>query len=55
MPMKHKIHTGPQDGKFQCSHGEKRYLLDGKKVQTGPEKGKFQEYNKGKDKRYLLK
>ncbi len=54
--MKHQIHTGPQEGKFQTSHREKRYLL-AKRVQTGPKGGKFQEYRDSrgrKRERYLL-
>lgn len=53
--MQHKIHVGPQSGKFQVSHGEDRYLLAGKKVKTGPQGGKFQSYGKnGRKQRYLL-
>lgn len=50
--VNHPIKKGPNDGRFQCSHGEKRYLLEGK-VKTGPQGGHFQ--GKGDDKRYLLK
>jgi hypothetical protein len=50
--VNHPIKKGPYDGKFQCSHGDKRYLLNGK-VKRGPYGGHFQ--GKGEDKRYLLK
>jgi hypothetical protein len=48
----HPIKKGPEDGRFQCSHGEKRYLNDGP-IKTGPKGGHFQ--GRGDDKRYLLK
>lgn len=51
MTKDHPIKEGPQDGRYQTSHGDKRYLL-ARKVQTGPQGGHFQQ--KGKDKRYLL-
>jgi hypothetical protein len=52
--FEHKIHTGPNDGKFQHTRAGDRYLLDGKKVKVGPNDGHFQTYGKNK-KRYLLK
>ena len=50
--MNHPIKKGPEGGRFQCSHGEKRYLNTGV-VKTGPNGGHFQ--GSGDDKRYLLK
>jgi hypothetical protein len=50
----HKVHTGPQGGKFQTSRAGDRYLLEGKKVHTGPQGGKFQVYD-GNKHRHLLK
>lgn len=52
--VNHPIKKGPQDGRFQVSHGDKRYLLEAKKVCTGPEGGHFQKYD-GTKKRYTLK
>ena len=49
----HPIKKGPNDGRFQCSHGEMRYLNDGP-IKTGPQHGHFQTYDHGK-KRYTLK
>jgi hypothetical protein len=50
--MNHPIKKGPEDGRFQCSHGDKRYLNNGP-IKTGPLGGHYQ--GKGEDKRYLLK
>ena len=50
--MDHPIKKGPEKGRYQCSHGDKRYLLEGK-VKTGTRGGHFQ--GSGDDKRYLLK
>jgi hypothetical protein len=47
----HPLKKGPNDGRFQCSHGDKRYLLEGK-IKTGPRGGHYQ--GPEKDPRYLL-
>jgi hypothetical protein len=48
----HPIKKGPNDGRFQVSHGKERYLLNGP-VKTGPNGGHYQ--GTKKDARYLLK
>ena len=48
----HPIKKGPEDGKFQMSHGKRRGLLDAP-IKTGPNKGHFQ--GTKKNPRYLLK
>lgn len=53
MTKDHPVRNGPEHGRFQYSHGDKRYLLEDKKIKTGPQKGHFQMYDGGK-KRYLL-
>lgn len=50
--VNHPIKKGPNDGRFQCSHGDRRYLLDGA-VKTGPRGGHYQ--GSKNDPRYLLK
>jgi hypothetical protein len=51
--VNHPIKRGPEAGKYQYSHGDKRYLL-AKGIKTGPYGGHFQNYD-GDEKRYLLK
>jgi hypothetical protein len=51
--MKHQIHSGPNNGQYQMSKGQKRYLLADRKIKTGPREGKYQA--EGKTKRYLLR
>ena len=51
--VNHPIKKGPEKGRFQVSHGEKRYLLD-KAIKTGPYGGHYQAYDGG-EKRYTLK
>jgi hypothetical protein len=51
MPKEHPIKKGDQDGRFQCSHGEKRYLNKGP-IKTGPNGGHFQ--GTKNNPRYLL-
>jgi hypothetical protein len=48
----HPIKKGPEKGRFQCSHGEKRYLNKGA-IKTGPQGGHFQ--GPKDDPRYLLR
>jgi hypothetical protein len=47
----HPIKKGPENGRFQCSHGDRRYLLEGP-IKKGPEGGLFQ--GPKSNPRYLL-
>lgn len=51
-PKNHPIQQGDKGGRFQCSHGEPRYLNEGA-IKTGPRGGHFQ--GPKSNPRYLLK
>jgi hypothetical protein len=48
----HPVKRGEYGGRFQCSRGEKRYLLSGP-IKNGPNGGHYQ--GSKSDPRYLLK
>jgi len=48
----HPIQKGPEDGRYQCSHGKRRGLLEGP-IKTGPRGGHYQ--GPKSDPRHLLK